>query len=92
MEIAKDFRVCFMEKLDLLHQGDEQRLVVDVRSVGPVLLLLAVVFVVVVFIQLVLGARLVRPCAIIRCVHHVVRCVVDQQIVETEKAKRETEK
>lgn len=91
MEIAKDFRVGFVKHVDLLQQTYEKRFVVQVGSVRAVLLLLIDILVVV-FVQLVLGARFIWSLAIIRCAHRDVRCVVDQQIVKTETAEKQKKK
>jgi hypothetical protein len=72
-----------MKHVDLLEKTHEKRFVIDVRRSVLLLFILAGVLVV---IQLILGARFIWSCAIIRRVHRV-RCVVDQQIVETEMEK-----
>lgn len=83
VKIAKNLRVGFMKHVDLLQQTDEKRFVVDVGA--AVLLLFVLAFIV--FVQVIFGARFIWSRAIIRRVHHVIRCVVDQQIVETEHKK-----
>lgn len=79
VKVAKDLRVGFVQQVDLLQQSHQQCLTLGAFGAVQLLVILVLVF------KIVFGTRLVRPRAvIIRCVHHVTRCVVNQQLVETE--------